>query len=193
MIRILYFLEDRMQEDFIASLVNRVAKEENIQIENEVRWASGGSQVKRQFKKFLKNTKVYDFDLLIVAMDGNCKGHMEKEKEITKSIPEDIKDKLICCIPDPHIERWYLLDLNALKRAIGENIQINQLPQKCEKDYYKSILGNALRSVGSLLGGPEYAERLVENLDLHILQEKDKGFKRFIDELRRKIRFFNNR
>lgn len=190
MIKIIYFLEDSMQKDFILSLVNRVAREESVEIINDVKYASRGSESKKQFWKFvryLKKSGLQDFDLLIVAIDGNCKGHMEREKEIIKGI-KDIDDKLICCIPDPHIERWYLLDLHALKTAVATELEVQQPPMKCEKDYYKKILGNELKKVSSLLGGAEYAEKVVENLNFQILEENDKGFKRFIDGLRRHFR-----
>ncbi len=189
MISIIYFLEDRMQESFIISLVNRIAGEYKLTISNEVFSASGGSgAVLNQLKKFVKTLEPASFDLLVVSIDGNCKGTFEKERQIMKNIPENLKDKTICCIPDPHIERWYLLDLHALKKAIEYPVRISPPPQqKCKKDYYKNILGEALKPVGTLLGGAEYAEKVVENLDLQLVKNKDKGFQRFLDELTRQF------
>jgi hypothetical protein len=194
MIGIEYFLEDRRHEEFITSLVRRIAAEEGVQTTHRVLAASGGSRVLPQYKDYMrvrKKTGLPDADLLIIAIDGNCKGHMDKERELSPIVPNGLREHIIYCIPDPHIERWYLLDLHALKTAVGMDLTIPQpayVCQKRQKDYYKSILGNALRPIGSLLGGPEFAEQIVQHLDLHLLSRADGGFDRFVQELRTKLR-----
>ena len=86
-IRILYFLEDRAQEGFIKALVNRVASEESIATDSlihDVRSARGGSRIVTEFNKFIRDTsevETTDIDFLVVAIDGNCKGHRERVEQ----------------------------------------------------------------------------------------------------------------
>jgi len=43
--------------------------------------------------------------------------------------------------------------------------------------------------VNSLLGGAEYAERIVDNIEnLELLSQQNAGFKAFIDDLRKVLR-----
>jgi len=126
------------------------------------------------------------FDLVVVAIDGNCKGAPQRAREIEKRVAgTPIESLLVTCVPDPHIERWYLLDLGALQRAVGCQLDVDAPPYKCKKDFYKQILGQALRPVGSLFGGPEYGETIAQEIDLRLLEKQDAGFERFITELRR--------
>ena len=86
--RILYFLEDRAQEGFIKALVERIAQDESIplnSLNHDVRSARGGSRVNREFERFMKDTmqgNSSDVDLLIVAIDGNCKGYGDRVRQL---------------------------------------------------------------------------------------------------------------
>jgi len=199
-IRVLYFLEDRAQEGFIKSLVKKVAKEESIPdgyLYHDIRSARGGSRIINEFRKFLSNIEKMDISeldiILIVSLDGNCKGYNERVKQLDKYIKEDnpFKNKVIYAIPDPHIERWYLMDQKALKSGIGL-VKVPKLPPyKCKKSYYKQLLNNTLKesNVTSLLSGAEYAERIVDCIEkLEVLSRQDVGFKIFIKDLRRMFR-----
>ena len=64
-------------------------------------------------------------------------------------------------------------------------------PYKCKKDHYKKVLTQALResNVSSLLGGVEYAEKIVDNIvDLDLLGRQNAGFHFFVQELKRVFR-----
>jgi len=203
MIRVLYFLEDRAQASFIKAIVERVAKENNIRINHNVLSASGGSKSFKHFKNFVKDLKrgelIPHFDILIVGCDGNCKGYREKMKEINQVINDSkFKDRVVGCIPDPYIGRWYLLDPLALKRVIKKGINISTPPYKCKgkkgsKGFYKGVLGNILREIGSHLSGPEYGALIAKEMDFSLLESKDKGFKEFISELRRRFRILGDK
>jgi len=109
--RIYYFLEDRAQETFVKSLVERVAREEGARVQHHVRAASYGSRAFKEFKNFARDLKrgrsLVEFDLLVVALDGNCKGYAKRARQIQKVVESSgFEERLICCIPDPHIERW---------------------------------------------------------------------------------------
>lgn len=193
-VRILYFLEDRVQERFIKALVERVAKEESISTDNlihDIRSARGGSKVITEFKKFLKDAEKMretEMDLLIVAIDGNCKGCNERIRQLERYIRRDyLKDRVVYAVPDPHIERWYIMDQRAFKNGVGL-VKAPDLPSyKCKKAYYKQVLNQALKDsdVHSLLGGAEYAEKIVDNIeDLDSMGNHNAGFQKFTEDLR---------
>ncbi|MFQ6033195.1 MAG: DUF4276 family protein [Candidatus Zixiibacteriota bacterium] len=198
-IRIIYFLEDRAHEGFIKALVERIAKEESIDehsLIHDIRAARGGSRIINQFKNFIRDTSdvgAIDIDFLVVARDGNCRGNRERVKELERCIRENhpLKERVIYAIPDPHIERWYLIDQRALKEGVGLDKAPDLPPYKCKKDHYKQVLKKALKesNVNSLLGGPEYAERIVDNIDnLESLSQQNAGFQAFVENLRSRFR-----
>jgi hypothetical protein len=195
-IRILYFLEDRAQEGFIKALVERIAEEESIPAESliaDIRSARGGYRIIKEFKKFLKDTikiEPSEIDFLVIAVDGNCKGYRDRVKELEKSIRPNhpFKDRVVYAVPDPHIERWYIMDQRAFKEGVGLNRAPDMPQYKCKKAYYKQILNQALKesNVNSLLTGAEYAERIVENIqDLESFSRQNSGCQTFIEDLKR--------
>jgi len=200
-IRILYFLEDRAQEGFITALVKRVASELAIASDilvHDIRSARHGSKAITEFRTFIKDTKhkkgeVIHGDFLVVSIDGNCKGCEQRVKQLGKYIKEDhpFKERVVYAVPDPHIERWYLMDQKALKKGIGIEKAPDVPTYKCKKDYYKKILYQALKesNVNSLLGGSEYAEGIVANIDnLGLLAKQNAGFKTFIEDLKKMLK-----
>lgn len=198
-LRVLYFLEDRAQDAFIKALVIKIAKQESIhpsRLIHEIRSARGGSRVRVDFKKFIKDTAkstAYNVDLLVVAVDGNCKGYKEQIRNLEKYIKPNhpFSNKVVYAIPDPHIERWYIMDQRAFKEGVGIE-QAPQLPTyKCQKGYYKNKLNQTLKEadVNSLLGGAEFGERIVESIEnLDAFSKQDNGLLSFVTELRIKMR-----
>ena len=193
-IQILYFLEDVMQEDFIKSLVNRVAQDSSISpdsLNHDIRSARGGSTVIPEFSRFMQDTTqpgFSDVDLLVVAIDGNCKGHSGRIRQLDRYIKQShpLRDKVIYAVPEPHIERWYIMDQRAFKKGVGVDPP-DMPPVKCEKDYYKNLLRKALVESGvtSYFGGAEYAEGIVNNMaSLDSLFDKNAGFREFVEALR---------
>lgn len=126
-------------------------------------------------------------DLLIVATDANCKGFGERKREIDE-VDDSFRDLIICAIPDPHIERWLLLDSAAFKSVLGKGCKAPD--QKCERDRYKKLLLEAVLAAGvvPLLGGMEYAEDIVNAMDLTLRATGDASLDRFLKELHKKLR-----
>lgn len=193
--RILYFLEDRAQEGFIKALVERAAEEGLIpasSLTHDIRSARYGSRVLREFKNFLRDTRKTEpseVDLLIVAIDGNCKGHRDRIRQLERMIKPNhpFKDRVIYAVPDPHIERWYIMDQRAFKNGVGLDKAPDLPPYKCKKAHYKQAVNQALKESGvsSLLGGAEYAERIVASIkDLESFGGKNAGCKTFLEDLR---------
>ncbi|MDP2898562.1 MAG: hypothetical protein Q8Q12_18650 [bacterium] len=200
-LRVVYFLEDRAQEEFIVALVERIASDlsmpQQVLSPAEVISARGGCiRVVEEFNNFvrdLRKAKLRGPDVIVVAVDADCVGFEERAKQLIKKVRDDdpFRDAIACAIPDPHVERWYLLDPEALKRAVGLKKGIEPPAYKCEKDYYKNILRTALRDqrITSLLGGPEFGREIAGNIsDLYSAGRHDPSFAKFVGEVKRVLR-----
>lgn len=90
--------------------------------------------------------------------------------------------------PDPHVERWYLADPESFKEVVGHQPTIGK--KKCVRDYYKNALANAVRKAGhpATLGGIEFAQELVERMDLYRAGKNERSLKAFVDDLRGRLR-----
>lgn len=198
-----YFLEDIGQERFLTALVNRIAREMGLpsrRLRHEVRNATGGRGVVldelRRFLRDVRREREQPFDLLVVAIDGDCHKYRERRDEIRAVVEQSgYSGPVICAVPDPHIERWYLAD----PRGLQQVLEVGSIPKvptyKCERGRYKQALREAIRQTGIIapLGGLEYGSDIAENLDLYSVGKADVGFKHFVDELRAGLAFFARR
>lgn len=183
------FVEDNAHQKVIGALAQRVALECNVHV--ELRWhtAVGGyGRVIDNYRRFLRDLRRQSGarpDLVVVATDANCKGLNDRTKEI---IEQDAYTPMVLAVPDPHIERWLLLDGAAFKAVFGTGCDAPDL--KCERDHYKRQLIDAIQSAGftPLLGGIEYAEDIVQNMDLDRIARLDKSFDHFVSDLRSAFR-----
>lgn len=193
-IRIGYFLEDIAQERFICALVTRVAEEMGIprdKLHHEVRNASGGAgQAMTSLDTFLERwmrDREPSFDLLIVAIDGNCQRYTTRRREIAELLRRKGYTGLFACaVPNPHIERWYLADPVGVRRALSSPREPHIPRYKCERDRYKQALSQALRDADleAPLGGAEYGDEIAWAMDLHRAGRNDRALKHFLDDLR---------
>jgi hypothetical protein len=183
------FLEDLAHEWLVRSLVDRMASETGLSVTCRVFNARGGhGKTLSELEQFLtdlhKGVATGAPDIVVVAIDANCKGINKRRKEIHEHIPDVFVNITVCAIPDPHIERWMLLDSAAFKMALGEGCKAPD--KKCDKDRYKMLLANAVQEAGiaPILGGLEHADSIVANMDINATMMADKSFKQFIDDLR---------
>ncbi|MCC7352742.1 MAG: DUF4276 family protein [Anaerolineae bacterium] len=192
-IRVGYFLEDIGQENFLTSLVARVAQQIGLPaqvVHHEIRNATGGrGTVLSELGRFLRDVRRErdrPYDLLVVAIDGNCHGYQERREEIRTFVARSQYPGLVVyAVPDPHIERWYLADPHGFQQAL-ETAIVPQVPAyKCERGRYKQALRDAIRQTGIIapLGGAEYGSDIASALDLYTVGKADTGFKHFIEEL----------
>jgi hypothetical protein len=186
-----YFLEDIAQERFITSLVQRVADDLMVAVTQDVRNATGGKgRVMAELQRYLRDVRVGCAPLhllLVVVIDGNCVSYQTKRQQI-----EQVKERtgypgtLLCAVPDPHIERWYLADAEGFSRAIEVGEPPAPPTYKCERHRYKQALRQAFREAGiqPQLGGAEYAGEIVAQMNLYRAGQADAALKHFIDDLR---------
>jgi len=100
---------------------------------------------------------------------------------------------LVCAIPDPHIERWYIADPEGLQQAIGAGVRPVPPAYKCERGRYKRAILGVFADVGikPLLGGAEYGNDVVEAMDLYAAQQADPALKHFVDHLKEALSPFS--
>lgn len=187
-----YFLEDVAQEALLRALVSRVTATEglaNSQATHQVRAAAGGTgTMLHSLRLFLRDCRdgvVGPFDLLVVGRDSDCRGYTQTRQHLERMISRSqYPGAYALAIPDPHIERWYLLHPQALQLAVGSSIGPSIPPYHCERAHYKRALMNAFRDAAPQLGGIEWADDVVEHMDFYIAGQNDPAFAHFIRDLR---------
>ncbi len=120
-------------------------------------------------------------ELVVIATDANCLGFSLREREIPS---RSLAFPVVKAIPDPHVERWLLLDGAAFKAVFGAGCDAPDM--KCARDRYKEQLIRAILNAGVApsFGGIEYAADIVRQMDLERAGQADRSFRRFTDSLR---------
>ena len=135
------FVEDYAHQQIIGALVRRISVERDIAIRLDWRVAVGGhGKVITELNNYMRDLKQQGSpwpDLIVVATDANCKGLNERAREL---VVRDDLAPMILAIPDPHIERWLLLDGAAFKAVFGKGCDAPD--QKCDRGRYKQRLMN---------------------------------------------------
>ena len=189
MLEIALFGEDYAHQQVIGALVARIATELRIEVELDWRSARGGygkvAQESRVYLRDLRSQGGRRPDLVVIATDANCKGLNARINELSELDPPA---PLILAVPDPHVERWLLLDGAAFRRVFGKGCDAPD--QKCSRDRYKLRLREAISATGidAAFGGIEYADEIVREMDLDRAARADPSFKRFIETLRAEMR-----
>jgi hypothetical protein len=194
--KIVLFVEDYGHEEFIEALVNRLARDAGVAVKIIGRSVRGGyGKAVTEFKRFLdelERGKEALPDLLIVATDANCKGYVERKQEIDKA-SEKYSGFITCAIPDPHIERWLLIDSSAFKTVVGKGCSAPD--QKCDRGRYKQLLLSAMQNAGIVppLGGVEYTRDIVDAMDLTRAATIDASFDKFLKDLNNKFKLWSTK
>ncbi len=179
------FVEDNAHRQVIGALVRRIAEEYNIPIRLDWRNSVGGhGKVIAELGNYIHDLKRQRSpwpDLIVVATDANCKRLNERTREIVR---QDAPAPMILAIPDPHIERWLLLDSAAFRAVFGKGCDAPD--QKCERNRYKQLLIDAIYAAGTtpIIGGIEYAKDIIEKININRAVREDRSFNRFVTNLR---------
>ena len=192
MYEIALFVEDNAHRQVIGALVQRVADQHGITV--ELRWRSavrGYGRVVQELANFLRDMRRQGApwpDLIVAATDANCQGFNARIASIGDL---DFPAPLIVAVPDPHIERWLLLDGAAFREVFGRGCRAPD--QKCSRDRYRQKLTDAIHQAGvePILGGIEYAADIVRHMDLDRAARADTSLKRFLDHLSAIFRGWN--
>ena len=187
------FVEDVAHEDFLTALIRRMADDYNITVSIRASSVQGGhGTVITELKQYLRDLQHNKEDLphlIIVGTDSNCKGLSERETEINQ-VTSDLGDLVISMVPEPHIERWLLLDSAAFKTVFGKGCPVPD--QKCERGRYKGLLLNAIyeATMVSPLDGIERVEELVYAMNFQRVEQSDRSIRRFLTALQRRFRIW---
>lgn len=185
------FVEDHAHKEFLAALLHRLAAEAGVKVRMDWRNARRGhGAVVSELRQFLRDLQLGCAnlpDLVIVATDANCKGLTERLRQITE-VTAKIAIPAICAVPDPHIERWLLIDSAAFKTVFGRGCAAPDM--KCERARYKKLLVDAILESGisPSLGGIEFADEIVQAIDLARASKADTSLGRFLEEIRSTFR-----
>ena len=182
------FVEDFAHRQVVGALVRRLADEHGIDVRLEWRSAvRGHGRVVQELDRYLRDLARGGErpDLIIVGTDANCRGLNERVREIGSP---DAPASIVLAIPDPHIERWLLLDGAAFRRVFGRGCDAPD--RKCSRDLYKQRLIQAIHAAGTIptLGGIEFAEDIVQHMDVERAVRADRSLERFVGELRSAFR-----
>ncbi len=189
--KIIFFLEDAAQESFIRAMVERLIHDEGKDVSDyalHVLSSRGGGSI-RAYKDFLiqaKKRNYLDADVLVVGSDGNCNGFVKRKQQLLDASKGLSYPEVISAVPDPHIERWYLLDSQALADAAEVPVKVVSPIAKCDKNHYKNLLKKALTDQGvfPLLGGAEYGEIVAKSMNIYAAGAVDHSLRDFIDQVR---------
>ena len=189
------FVEDYAHRLVIGTLLQRLSDEAIVRVRLNWRSAVGGhSKVVGKFKDYLQDLDREGGlpDLIVVATDANCYGLNERSKQISETVMSvlNVEDILVMAIPDPHVERWLLLDGEAFNAVFGHGCDAPDL--KCNRDEYKRRLIHAIRRTGVTpsLGGIEFAEDLMLNMNIERAMQADRSLERFVRDIRQAFKRF---
>lgn len=187
-IRVDLFAEDVAHERFLGALVGRLATETGITAEVKLRSARGGYGAALGELKLYQRAVQSLPDVLVAAIDANCSGWDAKRKEVAGAVDHVRFPALVVACPDPHIERWFLADPLSLHVALGARVRRER--RKCARDIYKQALAAGLREAGHILtlGGAEFADEIVEAMDLYRAGKNEPSLKHCIDGIRAALR-----
>ena len=151
-LRVALFLEDAGHQRFIDALVRRLADEEGVAVEIDVRNARGGaSQLDGQFTRFLRDNATLDqrLDLVVLIRDTDCRG-VDTIKTRYFRLIDDVgyPGEVVVGAPEPHIECWYLSDPPALQRVLSSGFQAPVPDSKCGSGRFKRLLSQTVKDAG---------------------------------------------
>lgn len=183
------FGEDYAHRQVIGALVRHIATD--IGVEVQLDWKSavqGHGRVVHALGNYISdlNNQGGPYpDLVVVATDANCHGLNQRVREIQRT---DVPVPMISAIPDPHIERWLLLDGAAFRSVFGRGCNAPDL--KCDRDRYKELLLREIMAanVTPTLDGIEFAEDIVQAMNIDRAAQADPSLNRFVTDLRNVFR-----
>lgn len=188
MVEIALFGEDYAHETVVGALTERIARESEIEVELKWKTAVGGhGRMVRELRLYLRELELMAGpypELIVAATDANCQGQNERRVDFQDLISPR---PLVLAIPDPHIERWLLLDGSAFRTVFGRGC--NLPPYKCGRGEYKELLAQNIREADIIttIGGIEFAADLIQAMDIERAIRVDDSLGRFVADLRRSL------
>jgi hypothetical protein len=192
---IVVFCEDTFHEKFIQALLERFETDYGISVTKRVLSARGGfARMHSSLTTFLSDLakdREHLPDAIVIAADANCKGVNARKTELRDAVEKHAQFKQIACyaIPDPHIERWMLVDSAAFRSVFDRGCTLPAV--KCAKNEYKTLLRQEISASGieAPLGGQEYIDDIVLEMNLGRAETSEPSLGDFLAQLKA---FFNS-
>ena len=187
--RIDLYCEDSGHEQFARALLQRLASEIGLRPSINTPSGRGGhGQAISEFKAWQRAVTRGHIgheipDLLVLLIDANCTGWAQAHRELERALEPGAFPRCAIGCPDPHVERWCLADPRAVQEVLG--IQPPPDPGKCERNLYKQLLRQTIRSAGQpiLTSEMEYAPDLVSAMDFFRAGKNQPSLKHFVEEI----------
>ncbi len=184
------FCEDSFHEKFVGALLRRFVDEYRVGVVPRFLSSRGGiAQMHSEFREFLRDLSRDRRplpDQLIVVVDANCQRYHERKELMEGGFVQhpQFRQLVSYAIPDPHIERWMLVDPKAFQSVFGRGCTLPAV--KCAKDEYKRLLRQEIRQSGveAPLGGEEFAEDIVRAMDLGQAETREQSLGLFLRTLK---------
>jgi hypothetical protein len=187
------FCEDSFHEKFIGAMLDRFGHEYGLRVISRFLSSRGGlPQMHYEFRDFLRDLSKEQQrlpDSVIVVVDANCQGHNGRKglMDGVLALYPQFQQLVSYAIPDPHIERWMLVDPGAFQAVFGRGCTLPAI--KCKKDEYKRLLRDEIRLSGveAPLGGEEFAEDIVKEMNLSQVEIREPSLGLFLKSLKAKF------
>jgi hypothetical protein len=185
--RVVLFCEDSAHESFATAIVGRLAREVGVDVSIQVGSSRAGIPRLKQeltaFARVLRRSSGLP-DLLVILIDANAAGERARRDEIEGAIDIGGFPHVVVGVPDPHVECWYLADPVSFAEAFGPQ------PAPPGEADCKRRLVEALENADEIVtaGGAEFAEDIVNAMDLFRAGRAVASLKRFGDELTAALR-----
>ncbi len=181
------FGEDVAHERFLRPLIHRLAQTEQLRVDVRVRSARGGHPRALAeltlYQRTIQKGGASAPDVLVVAIDANCDSYGSARRTIERKLARQVRGIAAIACPDPHIERWFMADPPSFREVVGTSLTLGR--RKCDRQRYKRILAETVAKAGhpALLGGIEFAEEIVEAMDLYRAGKGERSLGHFVDEM----------
>lgn len=193
MYSIVLFGEDKAHQIIIENFIIRLADEAGVSVQLDWRSHTGGDRYAMKLRVYMdqltRSRESYP-DLIVVVIDSNCAGYLKRSTDVLDRISGTYKGEIatipvVIVSPDPHIERWLLLDSQAFKEVLGKGCLAPDF--KCERYRYKNLLAEAIREAekDTNLSGIEFAEDIVKSMNIERVMRADDSFRRFVEDVRK--------
>jgi len=184
------FCEDSFHENFVRAMLRRFELEYEVPLACHFLSSRGGlPRMQGEFREFLRDLARENLpapDSVLVVLDANCVGYNERRRlmeRVAESYPQFLQ-LISYAIPDPHVERWMLVDEIAFQTVFGRGCTLPA--RKCAKDEYKRRLAKEIRDCGiePILGGEEFAEDIINAMNLGRAEVREPSLGLFLKSLK---------
>ena len=184
------FCEDSFHENFVGAMLRRFESQYHAGSSFRILSARGGLPrmhvEPRGVPARSRQGTTAAADWIMVVVDANCLGYNDRKQVMDRVVQAHPQFQQIVsyAIPDPHIERWMLVDEVAFRTVFRRGCTLPAL--KCAKDEYKRLLLREIRDSGiePILGGEEYADDIVKVMNLGHAEINEPSFGLFLRTLK---------